>query len=209
MNLGALRAAVKLRLRLPSNGDPLLGDPTVDACINAALTDISTERDWPWLLTSTTLAFTGAFAPLPADCTKVRELMIGTTPPIRARHAGLVEFLDAEGLSSRYVWNEDQGGRIALTPTPTTTPTATLYYLRSEPILALDATAPLLPAAYHSYLIARASYQCNVRRRYDLDASLDLNEYTTGVGKMKSATSTRTGTRRIQSSFRPNQFATW
>lgn len=209
MNLGQLRAAVKLRLRLPVAGDPFLPDATIDACIAAALRDLSTEHDWPWMNSSATVTFstTTGKAGLPAGFIKARELLVGDTSPRRARRVGLAEFLDNR---DGFVWTEQVGAnQVALSPVPLTVPTATLYFVVAEPALSVDADAPLAPAVYHTILVARASYHGNVRRRNDPDAAVDSNEWTEGIKMMKKASSAHTGPRQIRSAFRVESFATW
>lgn len=209
MNLGQLRAAVKLRLKLPVAGDAYLTDAVVNTCINTALIDMSTATDWPWNNTSATATFSTStgLATIPADCIKVRELVVNGRP---AKHVGFAEFLDAAVVGSgRFVWNEDQGASIGLAPIPTVAPTAKLYYLRSEPALVADGDLPALPVAYHTVLVARAAYLANVARRFDGDATLDLAEFTDGLKKMKQAAVRRTGTRQIRSAYRQRNWATW
>lgn len=201
-----IRADVKLRLRLPANGDPLISDGTVNECIRLALLDISAEHDWPWLTTSATVTFstTTGLASRPTDCVKIRELVVNGRV---ARYAGLNEWVTAATCGQR-VWT-DQGASLALSPSPTTVPTATLYYVRLEPVLTSDTSAPLLPEAYHSFLVARASYHANVRRRNETDAALDSNEFASGLKRMETAMHVKTGPRRVLPAGGLRNWAWW
>lgn len=207
MNFGQMRAAVKLRLKLPAAGDAFLTDAVVNSCINTALNDISQVEDWPWNTWTAVMTFSTAdgTCAMPIDCTKVHELVVGGNV---AKHVGLTEFLAAVS-TSQHVWTSEAGIAAMLTPIPTVVPVAKLWYVRQEVALAVDAAAPALPAAYHNVLVARASYQANVARRFDGDATLDLAEYTDGLKKMKIATVRRTGPRQIRSAYRQRNWATW
>lgn len=210
MNLAALRAAVKLRLRLPANGDPYLSDANINACINAALRDIGEEADWPWLLATAAVTFTNGLAPWPADAARLLELRVGVSPSwARAQRVGLAEFLDRSS-GGGYVWTSEGGGsQMALSPVPTTSPTATVFYARVEPDLVSDTASPLIPPVHQQALIARASYHCNVARRNTEDAALDAAESTEAIKKMRRDPQFSSGPRRIRSAFRPQRWATW
>ena len=198
MNRSQLRAAVKSRLGIPVTGDALLDDATLNDIIQNALTDLSNEYQWPWLLTSGTLTFTNGVAPFPTSPAPIhlRELVINGR---RARKAtGLGEFLDIAADGSRCVWF-DIGQTINLGPVPATAPTSnTLYYLRNEPTLTADSSSPLAPDEYHTVIVARAAYLANVRRNRAEDSQRDLAEYMDGVKKMRDAYPMRTGPRSVR-----------
>jgi hypothetical protein len=211
MNRGALRSALKSRLRLGPSGDASLGDDVLNECILFGLNDIGAEHDWPWLLTSAALTFSisTGLAPLPSGYVRARELRIGTTAATarRATRAGLGEFLDAAS-SGRYVWTE-QGANIALSPIPATVPSATLWYTRTEPALTADTSTPLIPELYHQTVVTSASYHANQRRRFSDDAAVDDNERQASFKKMRQAMWGRTGPRQVRSSGRLDASATW
>ena len=206
MNRGQLRSALTSRLGIPSAGDSLLDSTTLNDIIGFALRDLSSEADWPWLLTTASLSFTGADATAPTTLVKARELAIGTQPQ-RARFVPLGEFMDAQASRVECVWTII-GTTVRLTPTPSTAPTATLYFVRGEPTLANDSAEPLCPDAHHQIVLARASYHANTRRNRFEDAARDDNEYQLGVRKMKDAQWVKSGPRRVKAAGSSN-WATW
>lgn len=206
MNKRELRTAIRLRNGIPDNGDPMAGHTDIDASIAAALLDLSAEKRWPWLLTSAALTFstTTGLAPLPATYTQPRTLVIGGLP---ARNVTLEEYLTQ---TTPFVW-ADVGASIGLYPIPTSVPTATLWYYQIEPALETDTATPLLPAAFHQTLIARASYHLNMRRNGG-DAKriqMDLAEYQAGVKNVMQTAQRATGSRQIRSAFRERPTASW
>ena len=203
MNKRELRLAVRQRNAIPDNGSGLVEHDVIDDCIAAALLDISAEQRWPWLRTSASLTFTGNTAPLPAGCMQTEVLTIGGYPVPRV---GLNEFLEQTAF---YVWT-DNGANVLVHPTPTVTLSSpTLYYYRDEPTLADDTESPLLPTAWHRAVVAGASYHLNVRRDDKARVTLDSNEYRDLVGKMRQSSVRDTGPKKIRSSFRVEQRATW
>ena len=204
MNRGQLRSALTSRLGIPSAGDSLLDSTTLNDIIGYALRDLSSESDWPWLLTSSSVTFTGADATAPTTMVKARELTINGR---RARFMPLAEFLDAQSASVSCVWTV-LGTTIRLTPTPSTAPTAVLYFVRGEPTLSGDSSEPLCPDAHHQVVLARASYHANTRRNRFEDAARDDNEYQLSVRKMRDAQWVKSGPRQVKASGSFN-WATW
>lgn len=194
MNRGQLRTAIETRLAIVSSGDGLLSTTALNDIIGFALRDISAEHDWPWLLTSDPLTFTDNSAPVPTGYVKARELVMNSK---RAKYVPLAEFLDLEAMGTECVWT-DAGATIRITPTPSSTPTATLWYIRQEPALESDSSEPLLPDAHHQALVARAAYHANTRRGRMEEALRDDNEYQLSVRKMKDASWGRSGPRAVR-----------
>lgn len=196
MNRGELRAALKSRLGIPSTGDALLTDTELNNIIGYALRDVSSERDWPWLRSSSSVTFstTTGLAAAPATMMKPLHLVIGGR---RAKHVPLTEFLDAQAIGYLCVWTLN-GTNLALNPVPSSVPTATLYFLLGEPTLAGDSSSPLLPDSHHQVLIARASYLANTRRSRKDDAQRDLAEYEDGVRRMWDASNVKSGPRTVR-----------
>jgi hypothetical protein len=205
MNLGQLRTALTSRLAIAPTGDARLDSTALNAAINRALQDIVSDQDWPWLLTSSSLTLTSGVAAWPTDAMKFRELVIGGD---RARFVQLAEFLDTQADGSDFVWTQ-QGANVAITPTPTTATTGTLWYIRAEPDLSSDGTSPLLPSAHHQVLLARASYHANVRRRAERDVAADLAEFEAGIKRMRDALVMRTGPRQVKPAGSTRRWATW
>ena len=206
MNRGTLRAEVALRLRIPTTGDPLLDDVTLNDTIRAALIDVSAVTDWPWLLTSSSLTFTAGLGPLPSNCVKVRELMVNS---VRAQAVGNAEYFDAIITPSYWVYTV-LGSNIALTPVPTApaSPTNVLWYIQTEPALTTDVQSPLIPEAHQQTLLARACYHAEVRRGRAEAASFHNAEYERGLTMMKDAGWRKTGPRQIRQS-NTTWFARW
>ena len=204
MNRGQLRAALTSRLGIPATGDGLLDPNTLNDLLGIALRDIGVESDWPWLVSSAALTFTGDTAPAPSDMVKAREMVVSGR---RARFVPLTDFIDAQGDSVSSVWTV-VGATVQITPTPATAPTATLYYVRAEPALTSDTSSPLLPDTYHQILLARAAYHANTKRNRFEDAMRDDNEYQLSVRKMKDAAWPRSGPRTIRAAGTTN-WASW
>ena len=75
MNRGEFRTAVKERLAIPSIGDGLLSDTTINGLINRSLSVIASSKEWPWLLDDYTLNFVSGSASLPNDFVRARSLV--------------------------------------------------------------------------------------------------------------------------------------
>jgi hypothetical protein len=205
MNRGELRAAVLSRLGVPPAGDGMLDANTVDGIVQRALTDMSNERTWPWLLTSGALTFTADSAPMPDDCVLVRDF---TVDGRRARRVKFTEWLNEQSIRTGHMWT-DVGATIRISPTPAVALTSpVLWYYRNEPTLVTEGQSPLAPGQYHTYVIARASYHANVRRSRMEEAARDLAEWQDGVRHMWDAVSRQTGPSKIREA-RPQVWAVW
>lgn len=198
MNRKQLRDALTARLGIPPSGDGLLTETALVDCIQLALTDMSVEHHWPWLLASSAVTFTAGAAPFPTSpaVLNARELVVDGD---RAQRAGsLSEFLDAQTLGDPCLWFE-QENEVVLAPTPVTQPTtATLYYTRTEPDLVSEAQSPLLPVQHHNVLLAGAAYHAEMRRSQMERAAQYLGEYQAGIKKMKGSYPSRTGPRTVR-----------
>lgn len=199
MNRSQFRAALTKRLGIPPTGDGLLDDNALNECVQLALTDISEEQQWPWLLTSASLTFTAGVAPMPTSpqVAHIREVTVNGRRAKRA--TSLAEFLDVLADGNKCVWF-DVGSNIQLAPVPATAPsTSSIYYTRNEPTLASDAATPLLPEQYHNVVVARAAYHANTRRSMYERSAQDLGEYRESIKKMADASPMRTGPRAVRS----------
>lgn len=184
MNRADIRARLAKRLRIPPTGDPMLDEPTLNDCIAQALNDVSSRRDWPWLLTTSALTFTAGVAPLPTGCVKTRGMLVNGW---RAREADLAEFLDQATYATMYMWTII-GSNIQLNPVPVTSPTNLLYYIRSEPALTSDITSPLIPDQHISAVVARAAYHAEIVRARADAAGFHNGEYEMDLKQMMDAT---------------------
>lgn len=202
MNLGQLRSAVSSRIAVPSGGDALATDASINSCINAALIDISAEQSWPWLLTSASLTFSAGVAAIPTGCGRIKTVTVDDLP---VPQASLDDVLSGAKL---WVWAED-GANIRLSPTTTTAPTSTIRYYRVEPTLSADADLPLLPVVHHQTLVARASYHLNVRRSDATRAATDMAEYERGLKNLMQSLHRGTAPKVIRSAYRDQATARW
>lgn len=189
-----IRARLVKRLRIPPAGDPLLDEPTLNDCIAQALTDVSNVRDWPWLLTTASVTFTAGVGPLPTSCVKTRDLVINGW---RARPSDLAEFLDQATYATMYMWSII-GPNIQLNPAPVTSPTNTLYYIRSEPALTTETQAPLIPDAHLPAVLSRASYHAEIIRARSDAAGFHNGEYEIDIKRMMDATKRSNRPRQIR-----------
>lgn len=202
MDKREIRSRVRLRNAIPDTGDGLAGHTDIDDCITAALSDISSENRWPWLLSTSSLTFTAGVATIPADCYTIVRLVINGYP---ADRVDVDEFVQQ---ARSWMWTE-VGGEIRLWPVPATAPTSTLWYYRNEPDLATDTQTPLLPAQHHQLVVVRASYQLNVRRGDNARIAQDLAEYQAGLRNLMQTSWRTLGPKRLKSSFRWQQLARW
>lgn len=203
MDKRELRQALRLRNAIPDSGDGLSEHETLDECIRAGLDDICAESRWPWLLTSATLTFTGADAPLPADFGAAKELVVAGYP---VPWVTVEQFLT---VTQSFVFTI-RGANVSVYPTPTVAPTTpTLWYYRVEPALTLDTSIPLLPVERHRTLVARASYHLSVRRGDRDRMRVDDDEWQAGLRNLMMSRWNVTGPRQIRSGFRTQQTARW
>jgi hypothetical protein len=210
MNRLDLRNAVKDRLAIKSDVsgnslDGLITNAYVNTSLNDALNRISMERDWWWLASTSSLSFdtVNGAATLPSDFMRANELVINSSP---AEWVPLETFLDPTSDNSTYGWTI-YGNQAKIVPVPTTTTAGTLYYFRSEPALSSDSSSPLMPAVYHSAIVAYASHLCAARRQDEQRASLYLQEYGTFVKAMND--DNRSTIKRRIKFTRARDYATW
>lgn len=141
MDRKTMRERVKNYLAIPPSGDGQFTDDRVNGLIDDALSRISTEYDWPYLLTSATVTFnTSGVAAQPSGFGHARELVISTNI---ARYATLREFLDPLGRPATFVWTV-QGSNLLVDPAPTSSLQGTLWYYQREPTLTTDSSSPLM-----------------------------------------------------------------
>lgn len=197
MNRGELRSKLSLKLRLPPAGDPTLTETTLNDCLRLALRDVSSVKDWPWLLTTASVTFTAGVGPQPATLVKLRELVVNS---LRAHYVELAQFLDIIGnQTGQFVWT-DIGTNIQLSPAPTTSPTNTLYFIRGEPELTADTQSPLCPEAHQAAVLARAAFHAEIMRGKADAATVHNQEYEGDIARMMDAPKRRNAPRQIRES---------
>lgn len=181
MNRGEIRTAVKERLAIPSIGDGLLPDSTLNSLINRSLATISAAKEWPWLLDTYTMNFVGGSSHLPNDFVRARQLVINDAPVLWLQ---LEDFLKPDRISAVYSWTII-GAQARLTPIPSTDTTGTLYYYRSEPELLSDYSTPLMPALHHSLIVAYTAYLAALTRQDESRAAVYQAEYQSILNNMR------------------------
>jgi hypothetical protein len=195
MNLGELRTEVKNRLAIPTAGDGLITDTIVNGTINSALRVITTTRDWPWLLTSSQLAFPAnvGYAEIPCEFIRAKELVIDLR---RICYVEINEFIDQTLVGYPYVFTMI-GNQVKLFPVPTTLTLGTMYYYRSEPELTIDTQNPIMPEFLQGWIVSYAAYLCALRRQDEGTAGIYFAESNDLLNRMRDDVRRKTG-RRIQ-----------
>ena len=203
MNRGEIRTAVKERLAIPSIGDGLLPDATINGLINRSLSVISGAREWPWLVDDYTLNFVSGVATIPNDFVRARQLIIDERPCCWLQ---LEDFLQPDRRQSVFAWTII-GTKAKLNPVPTSTITGTLYYYRNEPALMSDYSVPLMPAINHSIIVAHTCYLAAMVRQDEGRAAVYQAEYQALLQNMRDDLKQSTGRRiRYDGAY---QYATW
>lgn len=162
-DLAGLRAEVLSRLGLPDD-DGMAASGDLDRAINAALTEYTVEGDWPWLATETTIttAANDGLYPLPAGFLRGLYAYIGDQE-LQFRSAGELIVYAQDTDQPRYITGGV--GQLKLVPTPNGAYSVVFGYVQSEAELVDDTDTPLLPAAYHDYLVVKAARKMAERIR--------------------------------------------
>jgi len=205
MNRGELRTEIKNRLAIPSAADGLITDTFVDSSINSALRVITTTRDWPWLLTTSQLAFPGnvGYTELPCEFVRAKELVIDNN---RVPFVDVNQFIEQNQVGYPYVWTI-VGSQVKIWPVPTTLTLGTMYYYQAEPELTVDTQNPLMPDFLQGWIVAYASYLCALRRQDEGTAQIYFSESNDLLNRMRDDVRQKTG-RRIQTAGRFT-YASW
>lgn len=161
MNLGELRNFVYSNLGGEDNVDydANMAVVHINRHVNQALDEISSEHDWPWLdavETINTVAGTAGYTPV-ATWLRTKQVRIAEEYPMR-----LVTLADLETQ-----WpSSDRGmpgiftifaSQIVFRPIPDAVYVVTHRYTRTEVDLSTDSDTPLMPAQFHSAIVARAT----------------------------------------------------
>jgi hypothetical protein len=203
MNRGELRSAVKERLAIPSIGDGLLPDSTINSLINRSLATISATKEWPWLLDTYNMSFVAGSATVPNDFVRARQLVIEELPVLWVQ---LEDFLMPDRRMATFGWTII-GNKARLTPVPTTDQPGVLYYYRSEPELLSDYSTPLMPALHHPLIVAHTAYLAAMVRQDEGRAAVYQAEYQAILNTMRDDLKQNTSRRiRFDSGY---QYAAW
>ena len=179
MNRSQLREAVYNRIGVDST-DGRMTTTVLDGFINDALHWVETERAWPWLqatTTITTVAGDGDYA-VPSDWLKTRYLRIDEDSPFQVREIGELELLypDASetGQPREYAI---EGDAVLVRPIPDGVYTIVHRYIKRESDLTSDGQSPLMPASFHTIIVAAATYLALRSTRENERAALAWQEY--------------------------------
>jgi hypothetical protein len=203
MNRAELRAAVKERLAIPSIGDGLLSDSTINSLINRSLATISATKEWPWLLDTYDMNFAAGSATIPNDFVRARQLVIEGLPVLWVQ---LEDFLMPDRRMATFAWTII-GNKARLDPVPTTDQPGVLYYYRSEPELLSDYSTPLMPALHHPLIVAHTAYLAAMVRQDEGRAAVYQAEFQSILNGMRDDLKQNTSRRiRFDSGY---QYAAW
>jgi hypothetical protein len=191
MNRGEFRTAIKERLAIPTIGDGLLSDTTLNSLINRSLSVIASSKEWPWLLDDYTINFVSGSASLPNDFVRARSLVIEGRPTVWLQ---LEDFVMPDRNNGTFAWTII-GNKAKLSPVNTTAVTGTLYYYRNEPTLASDASTPLIPSIHHSLVVAYACYLASMTRQDESRAAVYQAEYQSLLNNTRDDLKQNTGRR--------------
>jgi hypothetical protein len=203
MNRGEIRAAVKERLAIPSIGDGLLPDSTLNNLINRSLATISAAKEWPWLLDTYDITFVDGSAYIPNDFVRARQLVLNNLPVLWLQ---LEDFLMPDRRISVFAWTII-GSQARLNPVPTNDQSGTLYYYKAEPELLSDFSTPLMPALHHPLIVAYTAYLAAMVRQDEGRAAVYQAEYQAILNNMRDDLKQNTSRRiRYDSGY---QYAAW
>lgn len=184
LDLTTMRTAVRTRLGNPST-DGFFSDAQLTDLVNEALQVISAEADWPWQEATTTFstaAGTNTYTP-PTDWIQTRALVIDGYDAMEYRTlAEIREYLTtSQDVPTAYTVS---GETLLLRPTPDGVYTVRHDYVKSEPALANDTDAPLMPNQWRYSIVAFACHLAHMRQGDTGRAAGALAEYASWKQRM-------------------------
>lgn len=146
MNRADFRTAIRDRAGL-TTGDTLVTDMVLNRLIVRALDQVTREADWPWLQVASTLAFSAGDASKasPAGLLRVTALHHTDTGEPLTRHPLRILYRTPTSIRGRASSYAIFAGSIHVRLVPAEAETFGILYVRSEPAVADDSTAYLLP----------------------------------------------------------------
>lgn len=162
--LANIKTAVIHKLGLEST-DGMMDELTMS--INAALQQMATEYDWPWLVTSdsfNTVAGTTSYA-IPADCTRIKALGYLTDPMDRVQWEEWIRYQQTQGGEPGIYYIENSAVKIA--PIPDGVYTIQRVYIQPENVLVSDGDAVKCPDWYSDIVVTYAALE-EARRSPDI-----------------------------------------
>ena len=148
------------------------------AWINAALHEIASVRDWPWLEgtdTFNTAAGTAQYA-LPSDWQATRGLLVGGDPAHFVNVAEGDDYEDWDQSEARWSFTVD-ADQITIYPTPGDVIACTHRYVKEEADLSTGTDEPLLPARFHWMVVHLAASFVHSRMGDLPQASFHRSQY--------------------------------
>jgi hypothetical protein len=175
--LTQLQTKVRLRLQATTD-DAVVTTAQLTESINNGLRNFALERDWPWLVTSTTIttaADDGTYD-LPADFIHAKGLSIDGGYPLEEVSLNeLLRYQRQSGTTQPAVYYHD-GVAIRFGPVPTSVLTIDLIYVRGESELSGDSDTIRTPNQYADLVVDFAA----------LDAAIVLRDQNLVNSLMKS-----------------------
>ena len=201
-----MREQLKLYCAISRTGDGMLTDDVLNGLLNNGLNRISTDHDWPYLLTSATVAVdTTGSGPLPSGFARARDVVANGA---RAMQATFRELLDPTGRSNSFVWTI-VGSTLRLDPAPTATLNVTLWYFQQEPLLADDTDTPLMPSDDHPAIVYFAAQLAWLSRGDQQRAQTWYAQYEQAMKGMQDELYQTYGPRSVVVRRRDPTWASW
>jgi len=201
-----MREQLKLYCAISRTGDGMLTDDVLNGLLNNGLNRISTDHDWPYLLTSATVAVdTTGSGPLPSGFARARDVVANGA---RAMQATFRELLDPIGRSNSFVWTI-VGSTLRLDPAPTATLNVTLWYFQQEPLLADDTDTPLMPSDDHPAIVYFAAQLAWLSRGDQQRAQTWYAQYEQAMKGMQDELYQTYGPRSVVVRRRDPTWASW
>lgn len=136
--------------------------------VNAALKQISNERDWPWLFTTATITTVAGTSTYAHPTGYVRTDSIYEPATGQSVQERQIEEIDQLVSRGRPVFWASYGTNIVLGPPPDGVYTLTHRYVRIEPALTTGADLPLIPNAFDEGVVEWATYLAHTfTRQFD------------------------------------------
>lgn len=134
--------------------------------INFGLSAFAEERDWPWLEALDTLAITAGdeTTDLPTNLTRIREIYVDTDDSLDS-----IQYRDLQrfrrllpGTPTSYAV---VSGALYWAPTPVADATASIFYQRTDNVLASGSDVSLVPVRFFSVAVTYAAMYSAIRVR--------------------------------------------
>lgn len=192
-----------LRARLSATADDAIHTATnLTQDINFGLAAFAEERDWPWLEALDTLAITAGdeTTDVPATLTRIREIYIDTDDALDA-----IQYRDLQRFRRLNPTTPTSyalvGGSLYWAPTPVATTTASIFFQRTDNVLASGSDVTLVPVRFMSVAVTYAAMYSALRVRdvalqTSLKQTLDAELARTYDSVQRSSVGNRIITRR-------------